>query len=882
MPDLHPLLARHVARLYGDERPDNPRFDALLASVSEAYSQADRDREVLERSVTISQGELAAQNDRLKLELSERAHAEAALRESETMTRSILDVAPDAIFVLDADDTVVVANPAVEAILGFAPDDLVGQKLGDHAIPERDRDDHRTRLGTFAESEGTQAPPGRFSVTALTAGGEEVPTEVTVRPIRRDDGRALYTVYVRDVRSQKQSEAELIASKEAAEAATQAKSAFLANMSHEIRTPMNGVIGMTGLLLDTALDAEQREFVDTIRTSGSALLAIINDVLDFSKIEAGMLDIEEHPFEVRQCVEDAVDVVAFRVAEKDVELAVLVEEAVPYVATGDAGRLRQIVVNLLSNAVRFTEHGEVVVTVVPATGAVAERLQTPGPALHIAVRDTGIGIAPDVLETLFDEFTQADTSTTRKYGGTGLGLAITRRLAVAMGGAVWAESEVGAGSTFHVVVPAPPVEGARPRISSADAALLAGRRILVVDDTATNRRILELQAAQWGATTVAVTSGAEAIAAVVQEGPFDLAILDFQMPEMDGATLARMLAQLRPALPLVLLSSVHQRPDVPDGLLAASLAKPIKPDHLRRAVATALDAAPPEPAPPGVEPSGGEPGATPEAAAPPAVPVPHVAPRPAARPPAGGAGRLRILVAEDNPVNQRVIALTLSRMGYRPDLVADGDEVLDALRRRAYDLVLMDLRMVRVGGIEATRALRADAEIVQPRVVAMTADVTASKRDECFAAGMDGFLGKPVDVASLTETLDRLCAAASGRTAPPVAFPMLWAHAQDADLYHSLVGDAVASLAEEVAAARTALGSGDTDAAGRAAHSVRSVSGLLGEVELSTQAEAVQDACDLGDLAGAVAALVRLSALAESVCQRAAAPPRPAGEETPV
>jgi len=731
----------------------------------------------------------------------ERKRAEATLVESAAKFKDLFDDAPMAYHELDRDGRITRINHAGERLLGYRAEELVGRPVWELVAEKVSQEAVRRKLAGVM-------PLTAYERTFIRKGGELIRVQVEDRLIYDAEGNVNgIRTTLQDITERKRMEAELEQARDAALESARLKSEFLANMSHEIRTPMNGIIGMTGLLLDTDLDAEQRDFAETIRASGDALLTIINDILDFSKIEAGKLQFETLDFDLLHPVEETVELLAERAREKGLELASLVHSDIPTRLRGDPGRLRQVLTNLIGNAIKFTELGEVVVRAEKESETADEVV------VRFTVADTGIGIDEAAGRHLFHPFTQADGSTTRRYGGTGLGLAISKQLVELMGGQIGFTSAPGKGTTFRFTArfdrqPAGAAE-AQAKVLSLDRL-----RVLIVDDNATNRKILSHQLDSWGVVYAEADSGAralEALRAATRWGvPYDLAVLDLMMPGMDGLELARAI-KADPVVSgtrLVMLTSYGQRGQsetAREAGIAACLTKPVRQSQLFDCLATVMSQAPTATAPSSL----------------------HA--RAATKGTQMVSNKL-ILLAEDNVVNQKVAVRQLQKLGYRADAVANGREAVEALGRITYDLVLMDCQMPEMDGYEATAEIRRrEGAARHTPIVAMTANALEGDREKCLAAGMDDYVSKPVRPEELAAVLERLLASEASGVRPAGATPeevsppvdverMRQAMGDDPEEVADILGVYLEQMSESLGKLAAAVESGDAAAVEMVAH----------------------------------------------------------------
>jgi len=814
------------------------------------------------------------------MDVTERRRAETRLREAEERYRKLVETVPAVTYVQEPAESdnpkaITYTSPQYEAMLGYPPEmEMLDEEHWLKVVHPADRE------RVLAEETRTDqtGEPYRMEYRLIAKDGRVVWVRDEAALTRDEAGEPLYWQgLLLDITEHKKADDELREAKEAAEVANRAKSEFLANMSHEIRTPMNGVIGMTGLLLDTDLSEEQREYAETVRISGENLLTIINDILDFSKIEAGKLELETMDFDLTRVVEETVELLAERAHAKGLELASLIERGVPTYLRGDAGRVRQILVNLLGNAVKFTEEGEVVLRV----SFDEEKGDAEGEAavVRFEVRDTGIGMTEEQQERLFQSFSQADASTTRRYGGTGLGLAISKQLVGLMGGEIGVESEPGEGSTFWFEVPfeKQPEDGkAAPSRRHAD---LRGLRVLVVDDNATNRKIVHEQVISWGMKNGMAENGQSALeilrgAAEGDDDPYDLAILDMQMPEMDGMELASTI-KADPAIAstrLILLTSMGLGGEAEQAKRAgfsAHLTKPVKQSRLYDAIATVMGSELIE-----------EKAQRRRGYEAPIV-TGHSLEEEAPAHSRERLWRAHVLVAEDNQVNQKVAVRMLEKLGYQADVAANGLEAVEALSHIPYAAVLMDVQMPEMDGYEATAEVRRrEGNGRRTPIIAMTANAMQGDREKALEAGMDDYVPKPVKPEELEAVLERwvsedrepekkatVSAADDGSTTPngSVDYSKLEGLRElqeegEPDILEELIELFLADVPPQLVALREAVEAGDAHSVERIAHTLKGTCGNMGAVRMESICAQLEERGRSEDLA---AAPVRVSRLEE-------------------
>lgn len=845
---LHTFVRQQMANRPVDEQADSTGNPVLACEVTGQRPDGGRFPMALSVSVVFLRGQLLF--TAIVRDLTERQRIEAALQHEQFLMRTLTDNLPHTIFFKDRDSRFIRINLALAQAFGLSnPDQAIGKSDHDfftegHATLSREDELQLMQGGApiLSREEKETWPDGRESWVSTT------------KMIFRDgQGNVAGTFGIsRDITDIMRARSAMQKAKETAESASRAKSEFLANVSHEIRTPMNGIIGMTELALETRLDPDQREYLSLVKSSAHSLLHVINDILDFSKIEAGKLELDFESFALRDSLGETLRTLSQRAGDKGLELAAHIASHVPDTLIGDKARLRQIVVNLVGNAIKFTDQGEIVVEVkldenppgaVPAGSMLREPGNTPANAvpdvpreveLHFAVRDTGIGIPANKLDAIFEEFEQADGSTARKYGGTGLGLAISKRLVELMGGRIWVESEMGLGSTFHFTVRF----GIPEHLTADDVdylpANLMGLRVLVVDDNATNRRILDELLTNWQMHPTLVPSAGEALVrldqAYVGGEPYSLVLLDSQMPQMDGFSLAERIRE-RPELlgsTLMMLTSGGQMGDVArcrELGISAYLIKPVTQSDLFDKIMHVLKC---------------DPGTVEEPVADTALP------RPAGRP-------MRILLAEDNAVNQKLMLRLLDKGKHDVTVAYNGIACLEELERATFDVVLMDVQMPELGGFETTARIRQEEQRTGRHIpiVAMTAHAMKGDRERCLEAGMDDYVSKPIQASELFAVLERVASQLSHEETPakvpvPSAIPqppaspaagaddtlidwaaVLESVADDEELLREVVSALLAEIPEWLQGIQQAIEQANAESLKRTAHTLK---GSLGQV----------------------------------------------------
>ncbi len=761
----------------------------------------------------------------LATDITERQAAQLEMRKLSTAVKA----SPTSIVITDKDALIEYANPKFFELTGYEPWELIGKN-------PRLIASGRTPTATYKQLWETVLDGREWTGELLNRkkNGELFWEQASISPVKDRRGNITNFIAVKvDITDRKLAQREIEKARDAAMELARLKSEFLANMSHEIRTPMNAIIGMTGLLMDTPLTPQQREYARTVNSAGEALLDVLNDILDFSKIESGRLEIESLDFDLRETVESTADLLAPRAQAKEIELACLLEPGVPYGLRGDQGRLRQVLLNLMGNAVKFTDRGEVVLRVSPAGEKDGRAL------LRFSVKDTGIGIAPEAQKRLFQVFTQADASTTRRYGGTGLGLSISKKLVEMMGGEIGAESEPGKGSTFWFTLPFER-QAAQPA-DEPPRADVAGARTLIVDDNAANREIVARYLELWKMPYAAASSGEEALT-LLRSGaaagrPFVLAVLDMQMPGMDGLVLAGRI-DADPAIPplkKVMMTSLggglKTRELQPAGI-SACLAKPVRPAALLKALGSALAGQKQEPRPEETAPE-----------------------TPRRR-------YFRVLVAEDNTVNQKVAVRQLERLGYDSDVAANGIEAIEALKRRDYDLVLMDCQMPEMDGFQAAAEIRRlEDELGRIPIVAMTANAMQGDRERCLAAGMDGYLPKPVRLEKMEEALRRWDTLLDEAALAEIS------GLGEAGVFAEIIRTFLRDLPGRLGDFKAALAAGDAPALKQAAHALKGAAGNIGALRLQKICRLIETLGAAGDIAGAAEAAAPLDAEADATAE---------------